>query len=92
MYLNYSETLYREYLVYRFPFPGYTQTHTHTHHILRLCTSLKVNALIIVFRSISYTASPLHANEFRSESVFISPICKCNSVSQGTQLTQLAIK
>ena len=37
------------------------------------------------------TVSPLHMNEFSSESAFVSPICKSNKVSLGTQLTQSTI-
>ena len=37
------------------------------------------------------TVSSLHTNTFHSERVFLSPTCKFNKVSLGTQLTQLAI-
>ena len=37
------------------------------------------------------TVSSLHTNTFHSERVFVSPTCKFNKVSLGTQLTQLAI-
>ena len=35
--------------------------------------------------------SILHTNKFHSKSTFVSPICKYNKVSLGTQLTQLVI-
>ena len=35
--------------------------------------------------------SPIHTNEFCSESVFMSPVCKSNKVSLCAQLTQSAI-
>ena len=35
--------------------------------------------------------SLLHTNEFCSEDLFVSPVCKPNKVSLGTQLTQSTI-
>lgn len=43
-----------------------------------------------VQHTFSFLKSKYSMNEFSSESMFVSPVCKFDKVSQRTQLTQLA--